>query len=808
VLIYFCSAPCGSGKTHSLVQQACDWARSGRNIAILQPTKELIDKTVEQELIPETDAPKHKVFHGDTVPGSVAQSLTDYLKCPIADAQIVFATHQILPYIGFWPNKSLWKVLIDEPMQAHRHNCFIIPDTHRLITDLVGVAPYNSIYGRMEMIDHGAMQKMALNPDHDEIFESFRELAQTLVSPNWESFVNSEQFEKLKNGKQRQLSVHSVLKPSVLAGFGSVTIAGANFTDSMIYRLWTQQGVNFQEDSALGSSLKFQEHQNGHLIVIKYGVDAPWSRKRRLKLVRSDQTVMDAIMQAAEAEFGDSPFLWQANKDVADNLFGSNGQRLPNIPHGLNDYSHFNNIVFLSSLNPSADHFSFLKTQGVEAEEVRRAIYLEALYQSVMRSSIRDAENTEAKTVIVPDLAAAEYLKERFPGSCIEKLKIDIPIEAKPKKAGRPRKHREDRDRKAQYRQRKKLKLLREQLLLKNRPYQDVPLLLKGNAMIGDEKGIRLYTNFVSNDQTGTVTVYRDKKSNNPAGFVHCDDVELFAGWLKQLHGRELSTKEDNLVLSPAIFDPNHPNREGNRRRGRSNIAYLRHIWLDFEGGELRPEELPELFPRNRLVVCNSYNHTHEKPRFRAILLTDSSMTPEAYEVLWDNIAAKIGDAGYSIRAKESAGENLRPSGLDYSKRSSASLFWAPCQSKNPADSFFRYYNQPPRQLLDPIDWIENNVVQFSMPSARKAQSTTGQGNHQAAVELATAEWRKSPQHPGQGNYRFFEYALALRAAGMGLGDIEGKLRSEAIFGRNPKERTAQIPSIMASLQKSRRSVA
>jgi hypothetical protein len=387
---YFSSAPCGAGKTFQLVKRAAEWAKTGRRIIVLQPTKELIAKTVQQELLQLPGHPAFKVFNGDTVSGSVAAALTDYLKQPDDEGQIVFATHQVLPYIGFWPNKDAWDVLIDEEIQVHRHNSYEVPDTHRLMTDLIGLVPCNSIYSKV-IVDHrAAMERIAKNEDQDEIYEQFRELAQTLVNGHWESFVNAEKYKKLKVGKSKTLSVHSVLNPSVLGGFGSVFMASANFTDTMVYRLWSQQGVEFREDQRLTESLRFQQHQNGHSITIKYADNRLWSKKLRLTKLNEKTTVTDAIVEAAIKEFQDRPFIWQANKNFSENPFGTNAKRLPNLPHGLNTYAVINNIVFLSSLNPAPDHFRFLKSRGVSGADVRRAIYCATAYQAVMRTSIRD----------------------------------------------------------------------------------------------------------------------------------------------------------------------------------------------------------------------------------------------------------------------------------------------------------------------------------------------------------------------------------------------------------------------------------
>ena len=667
--INFCSAPPGSGKTYQIIKRACEWAKLGRRVIILQPTKELIEKTVQGELLRRPDAPTYKIFHGDTVSGSVAHNLTEYLKWTDDEGQIVFATHQVLPYVGFWPNQETWHVFVDEALQVHRHNSYKVPDTHRLITDLITLEPYNSVYSRVKVADKAEMERIARNINHDQIYETLRELAQTLLNQHWNSFVDTEEYEKLKARKQRQLSVHSVLIPSVLKGFKSVVIASANFTDSMIYRVWSAKGVDFKEDHGLTSSLLFREHSNGQLITISYADESSWSKYRRLtKLAPApDQnaTVMDAIVQAAKAKLADKDFVWQANKSVQDGLFDGKGERLPNMPHGLNNYSHINNVVFLSSLNPRSDHFRFLETQGISGPEVRRAIYHEALYQSVMRTSIRDPKNIEPKTVIIPDISAAKYLCGLFPGSQIEMLETDIPKLERPK-TGRPRKYQSDKDRKTQYRQRQKQRLLNELFQLKDGPYPIEGELVNGQA---------------------------------------------------------------------------------------------------------------------------------------------EPLTSEAYEAVWDNVAAKLRHAGYAVGNKDQqTSNNSRPSGLDVSKRTPAGFFYAPCQAKNPTDSFFWSYIEAPRQLLDPVPWIENSVVPFRAPFIPRDRSYDGRQVYQqkvnlAAVEEATKQWKQSREHPGTGNDGFFSLALSLRSAGMSIDEIERKLHEEARYGRSPGERRSQIRSIMQSLQ-------
>ena len=114
-------------------------------------------------------------------------------------------------------------------------------------------------------------------------------------------------------------------------------------------------------------------------------------------------------------------YAWVANKDVARSPFASSDAIcLPQVSHGLNAFQHLDHIVFLSARLPSPDHFGFLMWIGITDDEVRRATYFEPVYQTVMRSSLRDPNNFNPKTVIVPDRQAAEFIQGLFPGSSSE----------------------------------------------------------------------------------------------------------------------------------------------------------------------------------------------------------------------------------------------------------------------------------------------------------------------------------------------------------------------------------------------------
>src|SRR4051794_30286578 len=96
---------------------------------------------------------------------------------------------------------------------------------------------------------------------------------------------------------------------------------------------------------------------------------------------------------------------------------------------------------------------------GITDDEVRRATYLEPVYQTVMRSSLRDPENSNPKTVIVPDRQAAEFIQGLFPGSTVQKLDIDLNGIVVRNRPGRKRKHKDAAARVQHLRQKNKDKI-------------------------------------------------------------------------------------------------------------------------------------------------------------------------------------------------------------------------------------------------------------------------------------------------------------------------------------------------------------
>src|SRR5207253_1022415 len=99
-------------------------------------------------------------------------------------------------------------------------------------------------------------------------------------------------------------------------------------------------------------------------------------------------------------------------------------------------------------------------------------------------------------------------------------------------------------------------------------------------------KGIKLITHFRT-ELRSSGTLYETKMSSLPLAYLSASDVDTFVEFLKKLSTRRVSRKDKLKLISPATFDPNHPGAD--KHRAYANIVHMRHVWLDFENGDLRP---------------------------------------------------------------------------------------------------------------------------------------------------------------------------------------------------------------------------
>ena len=132
---------------------------------------------------------------------------------------------------------------------------------------------------------------------------------------------------------------------------------------------------------------------------------------------------------------------------------------------------------------------------------------------------------------------------------------------------------------------------------------------------------------------------------------------------LKALAGRRLDNKADSALLCASFINGG--------RRSYDDVVGASGIWFDVDGKEgiLPPECWPELLPKTRLVVVNTFSHTAVLPKYRVWIPLARMVTPSNYKAVWRTLYS-------DLKAKGAVGIDTAPS-------SAIGLFYLPCVSRS-----------------------------------------------------------------------------------------------------------------------------
>lgn len=790
MVIQFLDALAGAGKTRTLSRYAIRLAKAGELVLFVQPSRQLIDATVRDEFGADQRGFSIRGIHGGNCTDVVQTIIQNMKACRLGEGSVLFITHEAFMRLPYIENRRHWHLIFDEVPTVDATDRFNLPETHRMITTALRLEPYDAAYGKIVPDDDATvpLKQLARNPRGDDVWGLFKNLASRVLSPHWDVFALQSNYRDLLRGERdtHQLVTHSLLKPSLFFGFKQVIVASALFTESMLYKLWTAQGVALTPVAGrMLEELRYQQHSNGSAVTIRYIIDRHWSKSLRDKafcLEGEDvsRSLGDRLPALILDTLSSERFAWMGNTDLPDDYFGiPEAVRLPNSPHGLNGFQQLHNVVVLSALNATPAHFRFMEMRGISADELHTASYRTAVYQAAMRISIRNPVDETPKSIIVMDAGTAHWLAELLPGSRIEEQSSSqfvIPVSP----VGRPRRHASDADRVRAHRRKKR------------------HLALLGSHCHGGA-GVALSFG----------TTYASIYDTDPLLYLNAETVEAFIALLREAHDRAISSKQDNFLMSPAHFIPDAPDPDAlgcETRRGLANIQHVNGIWLDNDGGDLSPEEFSRLLPQLRMVMWNTYSSTPKCLRWRCFIPTTAVMGVEDYDCIVRQIAMLLRHSGF--RSVQEIAERplgtVRRHGFDIGKFNAAALFYAPCQAAEPAHSFFIDYCDTHRAPLDVVEWLKNDVA--ALAARKDCNSITDEFRWNGGSSLQTTEkisdtnsaitrWRNTPQ--GRGHFSFYRLAHDLRRSGMPPEVARSRLTVEARHAKSPRERTSEIPDLV-----------
>lgn len=798
---YYDARRAGGGKTYDIVTVACEHAARGSKCLIVQPTTRLIDETCQlaQDRFPNVTIRK---FHSeDGIEGNVYTRIMRYFNDADLGGAVVLITHKSLLDLPYMYRPDRWSVYLDECPSAFTNFSDQLPDYHSIITDHVGLADLSSVYARLTVTNKPALKKTARNENKDTIVGSVRDLARILLSTHYDSYVNLEKFSALRLSKSidGNISVFSLLKPTLLSEFKRVTIAAARFEETFTYHWWSHCGVAWKKSSELSSDGASQVHPFNPSVTIHYGYETRYSKYMRNQLGGDETPIIDA----AKKLLGNQPYIRVENNDVRllSPLMRLPGDHLiPGISHGLNCYQgiHHAAVIIANNQTPQAAKF-LMEFCGFDADRQFTAFTNHSVYQAICRTSIRKNELSRNKTWIVASKGTADWLNLVFPGSRVQGLGLIQPVRKQP---GRPRTSKSDNERKNKSRNSLKAELS----LASDLAHQLDMSVYNGISPLDkcDELAIKEISHFVAKFRSSFFDNYYD---TNPR--VICRTETQFISYLKKHHMNRYIAKNEIPCVSGAMFaadDSSNSSRDGN------SVKFVRGMWLDIEKGTMTHGEFADAFPHIHFVAYNTFSHTREKPRYRIYIPTNRVMTDAEYRLLFNEIVYALESKGFrrgkSYLDDRSVGSLDKYHGIDHRPQPCA-VFALPCQAQTRSDSFFKEYKGEDRHPLDVNSWLLNRIAPDGADGFEPSVYITTGGDdgtvtieQQTGIDACMAEWYRIGVMPGEGDGAVFALFHSLCSLKLHPRIIADHLFEAAQSSNSPTDRRKQAMRLIAGLNR------
>lgn len=856
----YMSAYCGAGKTHLLANAALRMTRGENKIAIVQPTHALVEQTYDAYFAGKSHV---RTITSKTHPDVVIASIKAHLETTDPETpEVLLITHSAFLGLSYWHNAKNWTLFVDEVPPVEQFFSLQIPRSHAVLTEHLDVNKDTGMEQFWQvMASSSLIEEMAHNREDDALWKPLSPVARTLVSPRYQTYVHAQSYEELVNtepnkpGKQ-PLAMSSILSPTTFTGFNDVIFFGACFEDSLLHLIWSRMRdpilrVEFKDASAEMNQfgdLRYQHHTNGHLLDIYYALDCPWSKRIRDQVVTfadgSTGTVFEALTNAAKTIFGSEPVAHHINNDVDDAVAGVAYERLPNTSHGLNTYQHLHNAFLVQAINPPSRHFRFLAHfADITPDELQTALTRQSTYQALCRTSARNPDDKNRKKVIVPDLKTAEYLGSIFEGATLHVLKLFSEDDEQTKALLSPSRWRatlydDGAHKQRAYNERHRL-IERERLARHHRldAIQD-----RGRQygfptkFIGRREQAKIKAEVVT---SGMMAVQMHNKNLDTSIFVDGIQGSIFENGrfdniAKPLEGpfdglvdllRTYSTLQVDDKTKLAAFSPARyiaGNGLTQKKKGNENLVFAKNIGLDFDGGDMEPDEFAATFPGWRMCIYSTFSSKPEAKRWRIIIETDDVLDYDSYKVVTKYILERLNDAGYygkkqvmdDITIRRRASKPFKGlHGCDESKLGPTCVLFVPGGRPN---SFFLDYDTG-RIPLSVYDLVVNNA-RVDLPSEielaemtrtktttkappKPVVSKTPSTPRADRLQVAHDKWHRDGDHDGHRHRGFFDLGRDLMNAGLDAAAISSEMTKAASLSRVSRELVPRIPEIISNLR-------
>ena len=445
--IHYVSAACGAGKTHVI----CDYISSNmdKKHLIVLPTialgKDYLT-ALQGRHVPFVNCINSS--DNESVAKLIEQSVIKINS--MDDGGVIIITQSALSTAKFLQHVNTWHLIVDEILSVDRLLPFPTPHTLSILTDSVSVDEafvHESLYKLTHnnavlttQYDKNLAPVKHLVADMDTFYEAFVE------KNNWNTMVVDKTItpdsksNRTYGNQNNTLSILVMLTPKITEQFGTVTILGANFENSMLYKWWSENfSVEFTPNTNLLKQLRYTTHNNGDRLTICYLSEVDFSKTQRNKPINE---TIDGVkcesnggkLAAQAIHTMESNFIFITNNDFGGDaaLIDAGGQKVSVISHGSNNYASHHQLYFGAALNKNPAHNRMLKGLGFTDNFQFTATTIEITYQGLMRTSLRDMDCKEPVLFVCNDCRSATGVAEFFPNCHViaadDCTKKDIPL--------------------------------------------------------------------------------------------------------------------------------------------------------------------------------------------------------------------------------------------------------------------------------------------------------------------------------------------------------------------------------------------
>lgn len=714
---YYISAPPGSGKTLALINLTNDFYKDGESIIYSAPTKLLTEQFHNK--LEETSNLPSKLITGNTNKKPMKVIIEELFKHNDIERAISITNKSLIEILKLnaFAHKNKYHLFIDEsfdsiksyPIKTSISSSFIFNNFDAVENKKNKNDSYIQIIVKDCPEAKKFIKRLLSNPFSDPLAKEYYDLVSEVNNENYFCYMLKSDYEKALKGENIDTSIFTECLPTLFYGFKSVTFLRANFERSITYKSFSNNGIKFKNNKKIHYNLLYTEYPHLKNTTIKYVTDLDFSKNLRNKSNNEAIILNEIIFNDIGQE---NKFLLTTNNDSTSYIkkiikeFNLNCEYITPKSDGRNDLINHDKVVFLAAMNPKIDHIKGLENIGINIEDLKRDMYIEAVIQFIWRGKIRKDPNAEY-TIYVPDKRAAFAISESTNIKKIEKIKTSI--------------------------------IEKTQSVGRIKQYDTKEIRYK---MSNERK--KIYRKLKENDYT--FNFYDNVFSLVGMTYTHntwFDLVNYFKGIFET---NKPKNKQDNILFSTAIFDETKSLKS---KRGIENHISSSIIVLDFDKTSIKPKDITKL-DLFKNINCIFYS-TSTKNNFRMIIDIDYSLPTIAYKCV----------TLYIINYINSKLENT---GIDMASVNPTQLFYLPANDK--PHSFFSYRGKQPLKVKEIITKPEfGKLLLEQMSVEEEIQNVIINTVDVEKLNEERGKLAKDKFNANQNHTNMFGFALGLKMA-------------------------------------------